>query len=65
LNGASCALRSGLAPQELRMTIISAPSRIDGTGAFAQVAFRARQKLGTRGRSRSGIRQQGTEWRLR
>ncbi len=28
------------------MTIISAPSRIDGTGAFAQVAFRARQKLG-------------------
>ena len=28
------------------MTIISAPSRIDGTGAFSQVAFRARQKLG-------------------
>jgi hypothetical protein len=47
------------------MSTIWAPCRIDGTSAFAQVAFRARQKLGTRGRSRSGIRQQGTEWRLR
>jgi hypothetical protein len=37
----------GLASHRRRMSIIWVPGRIDGTGAFAQVALRARQKRHT------------------
>lgn len=43
----------------------SRPRGIDGSVALAQAAFLARQKLGERSHSRSGIRQQGTECSLR